>query len=131
MFASRPATVAVAAGLALLATTAIVTPAAAASPISCQYTFASWPGGFFAEVKVVNSGPDINGWTVHWTFGVPTAIIANWQTNLTVRDGVDASATNAVYNAVIRSGSALSFGWSATAAATSAPTDLTVNGTAC
>lgn len=113
----------------MLAVTA--SPAAAASPISCRYTFAAWPGGFSAEVLVTNNGPDITGWTVHWTFGVPTAIVANWQANLAVRDGVDASATNVAYNGVIRRGSTQSFGWSATAVTTAAPTDLTVNGTAC
>ena len=54
-----------------------------------------------------------------------------WQANIDVHNGVDVSATNMAYNAVIRTGQVATFGWTATAATTSAPTDMTVNGTPC
>jgi hypothetical protein len=40
-------------------------------------------------------------------------------------------AADAVYNASIPSGQTVMFGWSATAASTSVPGDITVNGVRC
>jgi hypothetical protein len=119
--------------VALAVPVAVAAPmsAAAAPLVACSYRFTPWSGGFSADVTVTNYGPAINGWKVHWTFGAPTAILAGWQANLAVHDGTDVSATNMAYNAVIRTGQVTTFGWTATAASTSAPTDMTVNGIAC
>lgn len=119
---------------AILAAAVVATPvpAYAAGPaVSCRYEFTAWPGGFTADLSITNHGPDIVGWTARWTFDVPTSNISAWQTVLTVTDAREAIATNAVYNARIASGQTLRFGWNATAASTSAPTDITVNGAAC
>jgi cellulose binding protein with CBM2 domain len=106
-------------------------PAHAAPAISCDYRFSAWSNGFMADLYITNHGPDITGWTARWTFNEPTTNITVWQANLSVRDGREAIATNAVYNGLIRNGQTLSFGWSATAASTSRPADITVNGTPC
>jgi hypothetical protein len=125
-----------AAGLAAAALTAVITagPASAAgtSPVTCAYTFSQWSGGFAANIQITNNGPAaINGWTLRWTFAVPTAVTAGWSATITDTDGHDVSATNFVYNGVIGSGASASFGWSAEAVSTSAPTDMTLNGMPC
>lgn len=120
----------VAVTVALAAALIPAAPAAAASPVSCRYEFAAWPNGFMADLFITNNGPDINGWTARWTFDVPTINLSVWQAVMTIRDR-EAVATNVFYNATIRTGQTLNFGWSATAASTSAPTDITVNGMPC
>jgi hypothetical protein len=110
-------------------------PAHAATPVSvsCTYTIEDeWSGGFIAQISIADNGPSaITGWTVRWTFKEYTTNISAWQSNLTAPDGFTATATNAAYNGTIASGAVTSFGWSARAAATSVPTNLTVNGVPC
>jgi hypothetical protein len=122
-----------AAALAVAAVAALLpaAPAAAASTVSCEYKFTAWPSGFMADLYITNHGPDIQGWTARWTFGEPTGNLNVWSAVMAIRDGREAIATNVSYNATIRSGQTTSFGWSATAASTSAPTDITVNGMPC
>lgn len=119
--------------LRLLLAAALAAPAlqAPAPTVTCDYRFTAWPNGFMADLYITNHGPDISGWTARWTFNEPTANVTAWQANLSVRDGREAVATNAVYNGLIRNGQTLSFGWSATAASTSRPSDITVNGLPC
>ena len=117
--------------LAAAATGLAAAPAHADSSISCVYTFQTWPNGFIANLAITNRGPDINGWTAKWTFDVPTTAVVGWGTNLTVRNDREVNAANAVYNASIPSGQTMMFGWSATAASTSVPGDITVNGVRC
>jgi hypothetical protein len=103
-----------------------------ASTVTCVYTFTAWSGGFSANIQIINNGPAaIDGWTLRWTFAVPTAVTSGWSATITDTDGHDVSATNAIYNGVIGSGQSTAFGWSAQAVSTSAPTDLTVNGMPC
>jgi len=102
------------------------------STVTCVYTFSAWTGGFSANIQIINNGPTaINGWTLRWTFAVPTAVTSGWSATITDPDGHDVSATNATYNGVIGSGQSTAFGWSAQAASTDVPTDLTVNGMPC
>jgi hypothetical protein len=127
--------VAVSAAGALLAAAMAGAPALADTvpAVTCTYIIQNqWFGGFSADIKITNNGPTaINGWTVRWTFGEYTTDLSVWQSSLTVPDGLHATATNASYNATIRSGYATSFGWTARSATASVPTDLTVNGVAC
>lgn len=119
----------VASPLLLVATLAV--PAAAAPAVTCRYTFTAWPGGFIADLSITNNGPVIDGWTARWTFDVPATSVVGWSAALTLTDGVNVRATNLAYNAVIRTGQTTTFGWSATAPSTTAPTDLSVNGVPC
>ena len=106
--------------------------AAVASPVRCTYTVTAWNGGFTANVQITNDGPAaINGWTVRWTFAVPTTVVSGWSATITDTDGHDVTATNVFYNGVIGSGLSMSFGWSAEAVSTDVPTDLTINGVPC
>ena len=103
-----------------------------ASTVTCVYTFDAWSGGFAANVQITNNGPTpINGWTLRWTFAVPTAVTAGWSATITDPDSHTVSATNVVYNGVIGAGASTAFGWSAEAVSTSTPTDLTLNGMPC
>jgi Cellulose binding domain len=122
-----------AAGAVTFIATALAPSAAHADTpaVRCIYTFNTWLGGFTADVKIVNNGPAINGWTIHWTFAIPTDELTAWSTNLTVLNRTDATATNASWNAPISTGGSVSFGWNAMAVATSIPTDLTINGMPC
>lgn len=119
---------AVAAAPALLA----AAPAYALSPVSCHYEIRAWSGGFQADLSITNNGADIDGWTARWSFNEPTSAVQGWLALLTVQDNRDAIATNLVFNAIIRNGQTVTFGWSATAAASpSVPDDITVNGVPC
>jgi hypothetical protein len=121
--------------LALAAVPLLLVPAAPAAAatgaVSCGYRFNAWTGGFTADLSIANNGPAINGWTVRWTFAEPTTEVVGWQARLTVRDATEVIATNLAWNATIGTGQTMSFGWSARAATTTAPTDITVNGVPC
>jgi ABC-type glycerol-3-phosphate transport system substrate-binding protein len=99
--------------------------------VTCTYTLSSWLGGFVADVHISNQGPEIDGWTVRWTFTDPTVILATWSSQISQDAAGVVTATPASYNPVIRAGQALSFGWSARAASTRVPSDLTINGVPC
>ena len=114
------------------AVSANVVSANTVSSVTCTYTVTAWHGGFTANVQIANNGPTaINGWTVRWTFAVPTTVVSGWSATITDTDGHDVTATNVFYNGTIGSGLSMSFGWSAEAVSTDEPTDLTVNGVPC
>jgi hypothetical protein len=125
--------VAAAAGLLVAAVAGAPAQAGTVPSVTCTYTIQTvWTGGFTAEIKIANNGPAaVNGWTLRWSFNEYTTDIAAWQANLSAPDGIDATATNVSYNATIPSGYKTSLGWSASTTATSVPTDLSINGTAC
>jgi cellulase/cellobiase CelA1 len=116
----------------LISLTAAVRPATAATGVTCSYTVTNtWPNGFMANVDITNNGPVINGWTLQWTFRTPTSLGAIWSAGLTEQDGGKAVATNTSWNGTIPTGQVTSFGWTASAASTTVPTDLTINGQPC
>jgi cellulase/cellobiase CelA1 len=120
----------VAATLASL--TAAARPAAADTRLTCTYTVTtSWMGGFIANVDITNNGPAISGWTLQWTFLTPTSLGSVWNATLTEQGGGRAVATNMFWNSAIGAGQVTSFGWTASAASTAVPTDLTINGQPC
>ncbi len=117
---------------ALLAVTAGA-PAQASTPsaITCYYTFSAWSGGFTADLAIANSGPAIDGWTARWSFKIPTQANAVWSAQLVQVSPSEMVATPMSWNKTIPTGRAIVFGWTATAAATEVPTDITVNGQSC
>jgi cellulase/cellobiase CelA1 len=119
---------AVVAGLG--AAVAVAHPVAAAAPVRCVYTVNVWSGGFMANLSLSDDGPPINGWTVRWTFAEPTSDIRSWSALISQR-GDEATATNLPWNGALGPGATVDFGWTAVAAATSVPTDLTLNGVPC
>jgi cellulase/cellobiase CelA1 len=116
----------------LVSLTAAARPATAETTVTCTYTVtSSWMGGFIANVDIANNGPAINGWTLRWTFPTPTSLGGVWSATLTEQDGGRAVATNTLWNSTIGAGQVTSFGWTASAASTAVPTDLTINGEPC
>jgi hypothetical protein len=116
----------------LIPLAAVARPATAGTTVTCTYTVnASWQGGFVASVDITNNGPAINGWTLQWTFTTPTSGIAAWQAVITEQSGNRATATNVPFNGTLGTGFTTSFGWSASAAITGVPKDLTINGKPC
>ncbi len=116
----------------LIPLTAVARPATADPAVTCTYTVTtSWNGGFTANVNITDNGPAINGWTLRWTFTTPTADIRGWSAVITEQVGNQATATNMSWNGAIATGHTASFGWSAAAASTGVPTDLTINGAPC
>jgi hypothetical protein len=106
-------------------------PAATAGTFACDYWFVAWSGGFIADLTIVNHGPAVNGWTARWTMRTATGNIAAWQARMEQPDPFTLTATNVSYNAIIDTGRSVRFGWTASAASTEVPVDLTVNGTPC
>jgi hypothetical protein len=116
----------------LFSMTAVARPATADTGVTCTYTVTTTGIGWFnANVDIANNGATINGWTLQWTFLTPTSLGSIWSANLTEQDGGRAVATNASWNGIIRTGQVTSFGWTASAASTAVPTDLTINGQPC
>jgi hypothetical protein len=116
------------------ATPGSATPGSATPPpgaIECTYVFIAWPGGFSADIAITNSGPRITGWTVRWSFHDTTVLAGAWMATIVQTSPYEMTATNRPYNAVIDTGQTVTFGWSAAAAATSAPDELTVNNIPC
>jgi hypothetical protein len=105
-------------------------PAHADGQFGCLYEVWTWPGGFMADLSITNHGPDITGWTARWTFQEPTVNLSTWQAVMSIADN-KAVASNLSYNGAVLTGQTVSFGWSATAKATSVPDDITINGVPC
>jgi hypothetical protein len=97
----------------------------------CTYQLITWPGGFMANLTIANSGPDVNNWTVRWTFREPTQLINAWTSTVNQFGPYQVVIGPAAWNNVIKTGQATTFGWTASAAATEVPTDITVNGQPC
>jgi hypothetical protein len=111
---------------------AVPAPASAAAvDVSCEYWFVTWDGGFVADLTITNHGPAINGWTARWTLRTATGNLSAWQATMEQPSPFAMTATNLRYNAIIDTGRSVRFGWTASAAATEAPADITVNGVAC
>jgi hypothetical protein len=106
-------------------------PAAGTGSFSCDYWFVTWDGGFVADLTITNHGPAVNGWTARWTMRTATGNLGAWSARMELPDPYTMTAANMSYNAVIGSGRSVRFGWTASAAGTETPADITVNGTPC
>ncbi|WP_214102599.1 cellulose binding domain-containing protein [Acrocarpospora catenulata] len=104
---------------------------ATSSPFSCEYTFTSWTGVFIAELTVVNHGPPVTSWEARWSFPTETALLGVWNTRITQLDPYRVIATGLIWNNAIPTAGTMKMGWTARAATTGAPADLTVNGLPC
>lgn len=120
------------AAVALLLPAVVALPAqGAAAGCSVTYTVNEWSGGFTAEVKVTNLGPDLNGWRLQWTYGGDQQITSGWNAQV-AQTGTAVTATSMSYNAVLAGGASADFGVQGTwHASDPAPTAFTLNGTAC
>ncbi|WP_396786191.1 cellulose binding domain-containing protein [Microbispora sp. H10670] len=105
-------------------------------PGSCSVTYTltnQWPGGFQAEVRIVNRGATaVKGWQLGWTYGNGQTVNQLWDGSYT-QTGSKVTVTNASYNATIpANGGSVSFGflggWNGS---NTAPKQFTLNGAAC
>ncbi|MEH1124981.1 PHB depolymerase family esterase [Micromonospora sp. CPCC 206061] len=96
------------------------------------YTANSWNTGFTATVAITNSGSaPVNGWTLQWTWSGNQQVTSAWSATV-AQSGNQVTARNAAWNGTIAASGSVSFGFQATySGANNAPTQFTLNGTAC
>ncbi len=124
--------VALAGVLTATLTSVAAAPAFAASGLACRYTVIEWPGGFSADLVIVNNTTTtISGWTAAWNFQTPTQVTNTWNGSIVQGSPFDATGRSTAWNGVIRPGSSSALGWTANAAAADVPTEVIVNGARC
>lgn len=127
---------AAAAAAAVVLALTVAPAAAGAAPVagggaSCDYLFTAWPGGFTADVVLVNDGHEaIDGWTVDLSFDIPSTLGSAWNSGMTQPDPFSMAAQPAAWNRVIPPGGAVTFGWVAFAASHEIPV-MSLNGVPC
>jgi endoglucanase len=106
------------------------------APGRCHVTYAAhgqWPGGFTAQVTVENTGSAaIDGWTLKWAFLGGQKAGRFWSADLS-QSGATVTAKNLGWNAKIKPGRSVTFGFTGKSApgADPAPELFTLNGAAC
>ena len=105
-------------------------PGEPAGAVTCDYFVVAWGTGLSADVRIVNNGPAIDGWTVDLTFEAPTTLGGAWSALMSQPDPVTMVAENMSYNRVVPSEGAVTFGWVAAATSHEVPT-MSVNGEPC
>lgn len=117
----------------LLLLAAGVTPAGAApTRFTCTYVItAAWAGGFSADLSIHNAGPATTGWRTAWTMAESTTDVVAWGATTGRLTPHSMSFSNDPGKGRIATGGTTSFGWTARAASTSVPDDITVNGRSC
>ncbi|GAA1764591.1 cellulose binding domain-containing protein [Luedemannella helvata] len=121
------------------AATALVTTASPAAAVvdpypafSCRYDIKDeWPGGFMADIYVLNKSAALTTWVVRWRFNQPTRIGAVWDAVIRQDPYGTVLATPGPFNANVRPYAVFSFGWSGFAATTEVPNYITVNNYLC
>jgi len=129
----RALTAFAAAGLMVAAQVAAAQPAAAAVSCTVDYSVTSqWDTGFGASVTIKNAGSDpINGWNLGWAYVDGQKITQLWNGTYT-QTGATVSVRNLNWNANIPAAGSVNFGFNGSkGSANRAPTDFSVNGTAC
>jgi hypothetical protein len=125
-------------GTALLAAPvllALPAPAPAAAAAACHVDYqvlAQWPTGFSTGITLGNDGPDINGWTLTWTFPADGQAVAQGHNANFHQVGRAVTVTNATFNPLIPNGHTVWQGFVGTqTGANPVPTDFTLNGQPC
>lgn len=119
--------------LPLAGLSALSTPAqAAALQCSVDYKTNDWGSGFTADLTITNRGTDaINGWTLGYSYTGNQKLSNGWNGTWS-QSGTAVSVQSATYNANIAAGAAVTTGAQFTYSGTNAaPTNFTINGTAC
>ncbi|WP_084105637.1 glycosyl hydrolase 53 family protein [Demequina sp. NBRC 110056] len=91
-----------------------------------------WPGGFISQVWISNiSDEAIDGWELSWTFAGDEQITQLWSGDLT-QEGADVTVENLAWNAQIKPGKRITFGYLGSTADGALPIDaFTMNGQPC
>ncbi|HVQ95135.1 MAG TPA: cellulose binding domain-containing protein [Mycobacteriales bacterium] len=112
---------------------ALPAPASAAAACHVDYQVRSeWPAGFTAGITLGNDGPEINGWTLTWTFPADGQTVAHGWNGDFGQVGRAVRVTNAAYNPVIPAGRTVELGFVGTHTGTNpVPTNFALNGQPC
>nr|WP_062304678.1 glycoside hydrolase family 6 protein [Demequina subtropica] len=113
----------------------IATPiAATAATSACAVNYsvhAQWPGGFTAQVRIKHTGPTLSGWTVRWSYRSGQKVTQSWNAQ-TVRAAKRVTVRHESYNATVRSGDVIDFGFNGSwTGSNTKPVAFTLNGTTC
>ncbi|WP_424536073.1 glycoside hydrolase family 9 protein [Sphaerisporangium viridialbum] len=106
------------------------------APGKCHVTYTThgeWPAGFTTQVTVKNTGTaTIDGWTLKWAFLGGQKTDGFWSADL-AQSGATVTARNLDWNAKIKPGQSVTFGFNGKSApgANPAPELFTLNGAAC
>lgn len=102
-----------------------------ASGCRADYTVNEWTGGYTAEVRLTNTGPDLDSWRLTWTYDDDRQVTSAWGATVT-QDGHAVTAVNAAWNGALASGGTVDFGVQGTGrTAGPVPTDFALNGVSC
>ncbi|WP_033345141.1 lytic polysaccharide monooxygenase auxiliary activity family 9 protein [Catenuloplanes japonicus] len=95
-------------------------PSATANPTptlnpggACTATYAvtsQWNGGFQADVKIVNGGSAVKGWSVAWYWANGQTVTQSWGATVTTNANGLTVARNAAYNGTLPANGSTSFG---------------------
>ncbi|NUT47317.1 MAG: hypothetical protein HOV94_08390 [Saccharothrix sp.] len=123
-----------AAGTAVLASAAVLTPPASAAT-GCRVDYAvtgQWQGGFQATVKITNVGDALSGWSLGFDF--PDAgqrLVQGWSATW-AQSGNHVAAASQGWNGSLATGASTSIGFvGSVTGANPAPTKFALNGVAC
>jgi poly(3-hydroxybutyrate) depolymerase len=104
------------------------------APGACRATakINAWNNGLTADITVTNTGTaTINGWRLVFRLPAGQTITGGWNAGYSPNSG-QVTATNVSYNGTLAPGASASFGFQATHTGNSgAPTEFTLNGSAC
>ena len=91
-----------------------------------------WPGGFISQVWITNTGDEpIQGWELAWEFAGDEQITQLWSGHVN-QTGSDVTVDNMPWNATIKPGKRLTFGFlGSTSGGAQAVDSFTLNGGAC
>ncbi|WP_422733703.1 glycoside hydrolase family 9 protein [Micromonospora sp. WMMD558] len=110
--------------------------AGAVPPASCAVTYTthgSWPGGFTTQVTVRNTGTAaVDGWRLRFAFTVDQKVGHAWSAKVT-QSGATVTATDQSWNARIKPGGSVTFGFNGSTGSGANPTPglFTLNGRPC
>jgi endoglucanase len=105
------------------------------APAKCQVTYVrhgEWGTGFISQITVKNTGTTtINGWNLSWSFTGGQQINQLWSGSYT-QSGAGVSVANLSWNATIKPGKSVTFGFTGTTSAANPDPELfKLNGSAC
>lgn len=120
---------------AALAVTAglVITAVRADAAVGCRidYTTSQWPGGFNADVAIVNLGDPVDRWTLAWDFAAGQKIQQGWNGTFT-QAGQRVTVTNASWNGRIATNGTVRIGFLASwQVSNPRPAAFTLNGVTC
>lgn len=112
---------------------AMPAPASAAAGCHVDYRVgAEWPTGFATTITVGNDGPEINGWTLTWTFPADGQAVSHGYNGDYRQVDRAVTVTNATFNSLVPTGRTVLLGFVGTrTGANPVPTDFTLNGQPC